>query len=74
MSETKQIKVNGMHCNSCVLAVQNSLEEVNGIKSAKADLESGNVIIDLDTSEVTINDVKEAVEEVGFELDSSSNL
>lgn len=24
----KDIKVDGMHCNSCVLAVQNSLEDV----------------------------------------------
>ena len=29
MSEKKEIKVNGMHCNSCVLAVQNTLEDVS---------------------------------------------
>lgn len=74
MSETKQVKVNGMHCNSCVLAVQNSLEDVDGIESAKADLESGNVEIELDSSKVTLEDIDEAVQDVGFELDSSSSI
>ncbi len=74
MSETKQVKVNGMHCNSCVLAVQNSLEDVDGIESAKADLDSGNVEIELDTSKVTLEDIDEAVQDVGFELDSSSSI
>lgn len=74
MSETKQVKVNGMHCNSCVLAVQNSLEDVDGIQSAKADLETGNVEIELDTNKVSIEDIDEAVQDVGFKLDSSSNI
>ena len=74
MSETKQIKVNGMHCNSCVLAVQNSLEDVDGIENAKADLESGNVQIELDTNKVSIEDINEAIQDVGFELDPNSNI
>lgn len=74
MSETKQIKVNGMHCNSCVLAVQNSLEDVEGIENAKADLESGNVQIELDTNKVSIEDINEAIQDVGFELDPNSNI
>ena len=45
----KDIKVDGMHCNSCVLAVQNSLEDVEGILKANADLDSGIVKLELDS-------------------------
>ena len=74
MSEKKEIKVNGMHCNSCVLAVQNSLEDVDGIYSATADLESGKVKLELNSDEVSIEDVDEAVKDAGFELDESSSI
>ena len=35
----KEIKVVGMHCPSCVKAVELCLEDVDGIDSAKADLD-----------------------------------
>ena len=64
----KDIKVDGMHCNSCVLAVQNSLEDVEGIMKANADLDSGIVKLELDSDNVSSEDINEAVKEVGFKL------
>ncbi|WP_413828240.1 heavy-metal-associated domain-containing protein [Methanobrevibacter sp. UBA46] len=64
----KDIKVDGMHCNSCVLAVQNSLEDVEGILKANADLDSGIVKLELDSDNVSSEDINEAVKEVGFKL------
>ena len=37
----KEIKVVGMHCPSCVNAVELCLKDVDGIDDAKADLDSG---------------------------------
>ncbi|MDD4595034.1 MAG: heavy-metal-associated domain-containing protein [Methanobacteriaceae archaeon] len=64
----KDIKVDGMHCNSCVLAVQNSLEDVEGIMKVNADLDSGIVKLELDSDNVSIEDINEAVKEVGFKV------
>ncbi|MDD4594492.1 MULTISPECIES: heavy-metal-associated domain-containing protein [Methanobrevibacter] len=64
----KDIKVDGMHCNSCVLAVQNSLEDVEGILKANADLDSGIVKLELDSDNVSSEDINEAVKEVGFKV------
>ncbi|MDD2644269.1 MAG: heavy-metal-associated domain-containing protein [Methanobacteriaceae archaeon] len=64
----KDIKVDGMHCNSCVLAVQNSLEDVEGIMKANADLDSGIVKLELDSDNVSSEDINEAVKEVGFKV------
>jgi copper chaperone CopZ len=57
-----------MHCNSCVLAVQNSLEDVEGILKANADLDSGIVKLELDSDNVSSEDINEAVKEVGFKV------
>lgn len=67
--EEKEVKVVGMHCNSCVNAVQLSLTDVDGIEDAKADLDSGITKIKLDTDKVSDDDIKEAVEEAGFNVE-----
>ena len=62
-NEKKEFKVVGMHCPSCVNAVELSLTDVDGIDSAKASLEDNNVIIDYDASKVSDKDIEDAVEE-----------
>lgn len=65
----KEIKVSGMHCNSCVIAVELSLKDIDGIEDAKADLDSGITKITLDADKVSEDDIKEAVEEAGFNVE-----
>ncbi|MCR5026192.1 MAG: cation transporter [Methanobrevibacter sp.] len=67
--EEKEIKVVGMHCPSCVNAVQLSLTDVDGVEEAKADLDSGITKIKLDTDKVSDADLSEAVEEAGFKVE-----
>ena len=61
----KEIKVVGMHCPSCVNAVELCLKDVDGIEDAKANLDSGITKITM-SSEVSDADINEAVEEAGF--------
>lgn len=61
----KEIKVVGMHCPSCVNAVELCLKDVDGIEDAKADLDSGITKIIM-SSDVSDADINEAVEEAGF--------
>ena len=64
----KEIKVVGMHCPSCVNAVELSLEDVDGIDEAKADLNSGITKITM-SYDVSDADIKDAVEEAGFKVE-----
>ena len=64
----KQIKVVGMHCPSCVNAVELSLKDVDGIDDAKADLDSGITTISM-SDNVNDADINEAVEEAGFKVE-----
>lgn len=67
--EEKEIKVVGMHCHSCVNAVQLSLTDVDGIEDAQADLDSGITKITLDSEKVSDADIREAVEDAGFNVE-----
>lgn len=67
--EEKEIKVVGMHCNSCVNAVQLSLTDIDGVEDAKADLDSGITKVTLDTDKVSDAELTEAVEEAGFNVE-----
>lgn len=67
MSE-KEIKVVGMHCPSCVAAVELSLKDIDGIDDAKADLDSGITTITM-SCDVSDADINEAVEEAGFKVE-----
>lgn len=64
MSE-KEIKVVGMHCPSCVNAVELCLKDIDGIEDAKADLDSGITKITM-SEDVSDEDINDAVEEAGF--------
>ena len=64
----KEIKVVGMHCPSCVNAVELCLKDVDGIDDAKADLDSGITKITMST-DVSDADINEAIEEAGFKVE-----
>ena len=64
----KEIKVVGMHCPSCVNAVELCLKDVDGIEDAKADLDSGITKITM-SDDVSDADINEAVEEAGFTIE-----
>ena len=64
----KEIKVVGMHCPSCVNAVELCLKDVDGIDDAKADLDSGVTTLTL-SADVSDADINEAVEEAGYKVE-----
>ncbi len=60
---TKEFNVVGMHCKSCVAAVELSLTDLDGVKTAKADLDTNKVLIELD-NDVSDEDLIEAINDV----------
>ena len=62
------LKLNGMHCASCVMNVENFLIRLDGIFDVKADLTSQTARICYDKTKVTIKDMEEVINSLGFEL------
>ena len=68
-TEEKTINVVGMHCPSCVAAVELSIKDLDGVEDAKADLESNTAKVTFDSDKVSDSDLAEAVKEAGFKVE-----
>ena len=63
----KTIQINGMMCNHCTAHVEKALSALDGVLSAKADLEGKCATVEL--SQPVADDVlKAAVTEAGYEV------
>jgi len=61
------IKIKGMSCNHCVMAVQKALGGIDGMKDIKIDLEKGEATFD-EAGPVDMNRVREAVKKAGYQV------
>ncbi len=66
--ESINLKVNGMHCSGCESRIKNSLESIKGIKKIKASHKSGTVDISYDAGNISLGEIKENIEDLGFEV------
>ncbi len=66
MTKTTVLKVEGMTCGHCEMSVQEALDELDGVKRAKADRATESVEVTYEEDEVSNDQFKEAIEEVGY--------
>lgn len=66
---TAQVKVQGMTCGSCVVAVKKALMGTKGVKSADVSLAQGLATIVYDDTQVTEKQVTEAINKSGFKAE-----
>ena len=63
----KTIKINGMSCHHCVMAVTRALEEIDGIKDIRVSVEKGEATFD-EEKPVDIKIIREKIKKAGYEL------
>ena len=63
----KSIKIKGMSCQHCVMAVTKALGAIDGIKDVKVDLKSGQASYD-ETKPVGAKVIADAVKKAGYEV------
>lgn len=61
------IKIKGMSCNHCVMAVTKALNEIDGIKNVKVDLSKGEATFD-EAKPVEMDVVSELIKKAGYEV------
>lgn len=66
--KTEVIKVDGMTCNHCKSAVEGALKSVTGVKSADVNLDEKNVSVEFDEATVSVDKLKEEIEEQGYDV------
>lgn len=62
------LKVEGMNCKHCQKAVEDALSKLEGVKDVQIDLEQGTARVKYNPIEVGLQEFKEAIEDVGYEV------
>lgn len=62
----QELKIEGMSCNHCVMAVKKELEKLQSIIVEKADI--GYAKVQYDENKITREDLTKAVDEAGYKL------
>jgi copper chaperone len=70
MVKTTVLKVPDMTCGHCELSVQEALDELDGVERAKADHATCDVEVAYDEGKVSVEQMEEAIEEVGYTFQS----
>jgi len=66
--EKVTLKVEGMSCGHCVKAVEGSVGELTGVSTVKVNLESKSVDIEFNASEVSLDKIKETIDDQGYDV------
>ena len=66
--EKVTLNIEGMSCGHCVKAVEGSVGALNGVSSVKVDLENKKVDVEFNQDEVTLDTIKETIDDQGYEV------
>lgn len=67
-SRKAEIKVSGMSCAMCSLAIEKSLKEVEGVNDAQVNLGTEKATIKYDPDKVKLPELETAIEEAGYDV------
>lgn len=63
---TTSIKTTGMHCNSCAMLIQMTVEDLPGVEDVKADAAAGTTQVTYDPDLLTPEQIAEAIRGAGY--------
>ena len=66
MSTTHTFRVEGMHCASSGLLIDDTLEDLPGVTRAQTSMKQGRSTVELNTDGCTTADVIAAIEDLGY--------
>lgn len=69
---TATLKVSGMTCGHCVMAVTKALEGVAGVRAARVDLNAGRATVEYDEATTSPHVLTEAVAEEGYSAEEQT--
>ena len=61
------IRIGGMHCHRCEMAIQKRLAQLAGVHEAEVDFNSGQASVLFDRSVANSQQLVDAIREVGYE-------
>ena len=69
---TVHLKTTGMHCASCSMLVDLTLDDLDGVRNSKTDHASGDTVVDYDPEVVSVDSLIEAIRGAGYDAEQVS--
>ncbi|OHX41338.1 copper chaperone CopZ [Cytobacillus oceanisediminis] len=66
--EKVTLNVQGMSCGHCVNSIEGSVGELNGVSKVKVHLENETVDVEFNDKEVTLEKIKETIDDQGYDV------
>jgi copper chaperone len=66
--EKMTFNVKGMSCGHCINSIEGSVGELSGVTTVKVNLDSGTVSVEFNPNEVTIDKIKETIDDQGYDV------
>ncbi|MGG0717136.1 copper chaperone CopZ [Robertmurraya massiliosenegalensis] len=63
------LNVKGMSCGHCVKSVEGSVGKLDGVSAVKVQLENGTVDIEFDSNKVTLDTIKDTIDDQGYDVE-----
>jgi copper chaperone CopZ len=67
-SKKESYLVEGMTCSGCERAIQKVISGLEGVQSAKADLQTSSVSVEYNPQKVNIDQIKSAINKIGYKF------
>jgi copper chaperone CopZ len=64
---THTFEVQGMHCGSCALLIDDTLEDLPGVRRTETAMRKGHSVVDLDTAATSPDEVVAAITGLGYQ-------
>ncbi|MBN1531042.1 MAG: heavy-metal-associated domain-containing protein [Spirochaetes bacterium] len=64
------LSVPEISCNHCKMTIEGAVKGLRGIGSVEADVAGRRVSLDFDESKVTLDEIRGAIEEAGYAVES----
>ena len=66
MTDTTTLVVSGMHCASCGILIDETLEELSGVVSASTDLRRETTTVEYDPAETSLTVITDEIVKLGY--------
>ncbi|MED3549766.1 copper chaperone CopZ [Cytobacillus praedii] len=66
--EKATLNVTGMSCGHCVKAIEGSVGELAGVSKVSVHLENGTVDVEYSSTEVSLDKIKETIDDQGYDV------
>lgn len=66
MEQKQRLRIDGMHCASCAMTIDDALEELDGVSRSKTSLRKERTDVVFDDEAIDLASIRHAVADLGY--------